>query len=101
MDRSKKILKGLLLVLIVGSVFLFSANCVFADKGWKEISTDELKSWIDSGKDFVLIDVRPSIFHDVQSIPGSINIPLGELKTSSLLPKEKDKIIVFYCMGRG
>ncbi len=81
-------------------ITLFAGTSISGANSWKEISTDELKSWMDSGKDFLLIDVRPSIFHDAQSIPGSINIPLGKLKTSSLLPEDKNKALVFYCMGR-
>ncbi len=94
--KIKSIYTFLMLMLIA----LFAGTSISGANSWKEISTDELKSWMDSGKDFLLIDVRPSIFHDAQSIPGSINIPLGKLKTSSLLPEDKNKALVFYCMGR-
>ncbi len=96
--RKIKLICSVLVFML--AVLLAGTNTCMAADSWKEISTDELKSWIDSGKDFLLIDVRPSIFHDVQSIPGSINIPLGKLKTSSLLPEDKSKVLVFYCMGR-
>ena len=64
-----------------------------------EISTQELKQKLDGGEDLVLVNVMPRVIHDSRHIKGSINIALGKIKTSTELPKEKDKLIVFYCMG--
>jgi rhodanese-related sulfurtransferase len=41
----------------------------------------------------------PKIIHDNKHIPGSINIPVSEILTSPLMPTEKDKQLIFYCMG--
>ena len=64
-----------------------------------EISTQELKNKLDNGDDLVLVNVMPRIIHDSKHIKGSVNIALGKVKTTSELPQEKDKLVVFYCMG--
>ena len=72
-----------------------------ASSGWRDISTQELKTMLDRGQNLCLINVLPRIIHDAEHIKGSINIPIGKIKTSPEMPRDKDKPIVFYCLGRG
>ena len=67
----------------------------------KIIKAEELKKKIDSGEDFVLIDVLSKESFEVQHIPKSISIPVGELeeRASKELP-EKNKEIIVYCASK-
>lgn len=78
-----------------------------------EISVDTLKSMIDNGEEFLLLDIRQPAEYDAGNIPGSFSIPRGELEFLILdeyfweeqfmyTPLKTDKIIV-YCKvgGRG
>jgi adenylyltransferase/sulfurtransferase len=61
----------------------------------KEITPTELKNWIDTKKDFQLIDVREPYESDIASIGGE-NIPMANIMA------EKERVrnnvpVVFYC----
>lgn len=59
------------------------------------INLKELEQWTQSGKNFVLIDVRETFEHEHFNI-GGINIPLAELGNElQLIPEDKD--VVVYC----
>ncbi len=45
-----------------------------------DIDDDTLKTWLDTGRDIVLIDVRTPEEFDYQRIPGSINKPLDQIE---------------------
>ena len=61
----------------------------------KELSPKELKKWIATGKDFVLIDVREGWERTDYNIGGQ-HIPIGELMSRvDEIPKDKD--VVLYC----
>jgi len=61
----------------------------------KEITVNTLQDWINSGKDFQLIDVREPYEHDIANLGGQL-IPKNEiLHHLSDLNPEKD--IVIYC----
>jgi rhodanese-related sulfurtransferase len=73
----------------------------------KEIPVDTLKSMIDHGEEFLLIDVRQPAEYEAGNIPGSFSIPRGELEFLIMdeyfweeqfmyVPLKTDKIIV-YC----
>ena len=72
-----------------------------------EISVDTLKSMIDNGEEFLLLDIRQPAEYEAGNIPGSFSIPRGELEFLILdeyfweeqfmyTPLKTDKIIV-YC----
>lgn len=77
--------------------------------GYKIVTTEELKKWIDGKKEMLLVDTMP--FEDSykkQHIPGAVNfvLPIPEMtqmdeKTKAaflkLLGPNKDRLIVFYC----
>ena len=70
-----------------------------APNQWPIISTEELHTLQQSGTKFLLVDVLPNILYDEAHIPGSINIPVGAIHTTPNLPKDKNTLLVFYCMG--
>ena len=82
--------------ILMGRVY---AKSVIAHERLKTISTEKLAAKIEQSDDFYLINVLPKIIYDDRHIPGSVNIPIGEILTSPLLPKEKSKQLIFYCMG--
>ncbi len=50
---------------------------------------------------FELVDSRPLVRYNEGHIPGAISIPWREFNESAgKLPKEKDKLIIFYCGSR-
>ncbi len=86
-------------LLLIWLVFAASAGYGFEHYP-RIINYETLKSWLDSGKDFVLVDTLSPIEYSVGTIPGAINIPMSafEEKASKLLP-DKSKTIVFFCKG--
>ena len=73
-------------------------------KGVTEIKTDELAQLLESNKDLVIVDARPSVKYGEGHIASAISIPFSKLVTmgdngSQLLDKYKDKHLVFYCGG--
>lgn len=112
-----KILKLALLIILFSSctaIYEDGKDIVSVVKSEiTEISTDTLKSMIDNGEEFLLIDVRQPAEYEAGNIPGSFSIPRGELEFLILdeyfweeqfmyTPLKTDKIIV-YCKvgGRG
>jgi rhodanese-related sulfurtransferase len=77
--------------------------------GYKFISAEELKKWLDQKKDMLIVDTMPyEDSYRKQHIPGAVQIefPIPELtqldekkKTDleKLLGPNKDRLIVFYC----
>lgn len=50
--------------------------------------------------DFLLINTLDTLIFNHHSIPGSINVPWGNVaKFSHLLSQDKNKLIITYCMG--
>ena len=61
--------------------------------GEHKISVHRLKDWIESGKDFQLIDVRESYEYDIANL-GGLLIPKGEiLKRIEEIDKRRDVVI--------
>jgi rhodanese-related sulfurtransferase len=60
------------------------------------ISTNDLKAKIDAKENFLLINALSDIEFGMEHIPGSVNIPVGEIKTTDKLPVNKETPIVFY-----
>ncbi len=77
--------------------------------GYKVITTQELKEWIDQKKDMVIVDTMPyEASYKKHHIPGAVNVefPIPEMTSLDDKKKEelikaigtdKDKTIVFYC----
>ncbi|MGV7221049.1 MAG: molybdopterin-synthase adenylyltransferase MoeB [Nitrospinales bacterium] len=65
-----------------------------------EISVEEVKGFLDNGKNFTLIDVRETSEYDICKIEGSTLIPLGEIekrKIENLNGLHKSDEIVLHC----
>ena len=66
--------------------------------GLEEITATELKSMIDSGQDFQLIDVREPYEYEIARIPTARLIPLGEVAARKN-EIDESKIAVMQCKG--
>ena len=47
----------------------------------------------------LLVHVLSRIEFDMQHIPGSINLPITSMTDGRGLPADKDRPLIFYCMG--
>lgn len=70
-------------------------------EGVNEIKTEELQELLNKHPDLFLVDARPEIRYGQSHLPGAVSIPVPLLKEKeeSVLPKDKDRLIVFYCGG--
>jgi len=69
--------------------------------GVTEIKVDEMYALVQQNADMTLVDARPEMRFDQGHLPGAISIPVPKLKKmgEKVLPKEKDRLLVFYCGG--
>lgn len=82
--------------------------------GYNVVTTEELKKWIDSGKDMMIVDTMPyEDSYKKQHVPGAVQFlfPIPDMKKwdiketegksmedfKTLLGGDKDKPIVIYC----
>lgn len=101
MQKFRTIILGFLFsLLMIPCVELAAASKSKEEKskGYQKIHTLELKSWIDSGKQFQLIDARPKKYEHGDVIVGAKFLPYDadERIIAQMLPS-KDSIIVVYC----
>jgi rhodanese-related sulfurtransferase len=89
----------LIMAGIITQIVLLCFSPAFAEKGFTELSAPEVKQMIDKGQ-AVLINTMSAIEFEMQYIPGSINIPIDQIKTTDKLPKDKNYPIIFHCMGK-
>jgi rhodanese-related sulfurtransferase len=71
-----------------------------SSKDFPEITAKQLKAKIDAGEKLTLLNLLSDIEFKDKHIPGSINIPLQEIMIAQNLPKDKNQLIVTYCLGR-
>lgn len=64
-----------------------------------EIKAKELKAKFDAGEKLLLINPLSDIEFNAKHIPGSVNIPLQNILITEQLPKDKDQLIITYCLG--
>ena len=73
---------------------------IFPSTGWssdfQEITASALKNKLDAKEQFLLVNTLSDIEFDLGHIPGSINIPVGEILTTDKLPQDKGTLIIFY-----
>jgi rhodanese-related sulfurtransferase len=69
--------------------------------GTESIDPNELKQWMDSGKNIVVLDSRPFDEFTRMSIPSGINVPGGELvyRIGDIAPDQNTTVVV-NCAGR-
>jgi phage shock protein E len=65
-----------------------------------QVSADEVKSGIDTGKDMILLDVRTAGEYSRGKIANSINLPVDEIsgKIESIIP-DKEATVYVYCLS--
>ncbi len=70
-------------------------------EGVTEIKTAELEKLVASKAEMTLIDARPASRYAQGHLPQAISIPVPTMKKqgATLLPKDKDRLLVFYCGG--
>lgn len=82
-------------------MFTLFYGCLFSG-GIPDIDIKELKKLMEKEKRLFVADNRTSMEYTMGHIPGAILIPQEEFqRIASLLPKEKDSPLVFYCRGYG
>jgi len=71
--------------------------------GVKNITAEELKSWLDQGKKIVILDNRPADEYEKEHIPGAIRLNSDDLLEDSNKAAQaglkKDDVIANYCNG--
>ena len=69
--------------------------------GTESVDAPELKAWIDSGRDMVVLDSRTWEEYQRMSIPTGISVPGGELayRIADLVPNP-DTLVIVNCAGR-
>ncbi len=82
-------------------LFMLIASYPFHASGEEPriMSVQELKTRLDAGEKVTLINPLSDILFNEGNIPGSVNIPLGELRGSDKLPRDRDMLLVSYCLG--
>ena len=68
---------------------------------YKSISPKEAKAIMDSGIDYLLVDVRPAVSYQIGHIEGAINLPLASFRRefTELYPNKETKILIYCQMG--
>ena len=67
-------------------------------ESFRTITAPEAKNMMEKEK-AVLVNSLSAIEFEVQHIPGSINIPIIDMRTTDKLPLDKTTALIFYCMG--
>jgi rhodanese-related sulfurtransferase len=107
-------------LVLAGMVLVLAPTCAKAPHwradlervGIRFISARELRSMMDQGDDFVLVDARDEVHYDRGHIKGAISIPAEDkplrdvdvrrpkwLLYPERLPADRDRPLVFYCGG--
>ena len=99
--RWKKMKK--ILGLIVMVLLLFVSR-VSAMERFEIVPTNQMKKMLDhraaGKKEFILVNALDEIIFRHSAIPGSVNIPWSRVnELQQKLGKDKDKLIITYCMG--
>jgi len=68
----------------------------------ENINADQLKGLLDRNAVLLLVDTRTEYEFRKGHIPGAVNIPPYKFDAlATLLPPDKDALVVFYCRGSG
>lgn len=76
-------------------------NLAKLPEGVTEIKTAELRGLVEKNADMTLYDARPEARYAQSHLPGAISLSVDRMAKdmAASLPKEKDKLLVFYCGG--
>ena len=91
-----KNIKPLLLLVFL----MITASCGPANA--KDVNAEELTKMMSENTRLLVVDTRTEFEYQLGHIPKAINISQEKFyMLETLLPKEKDTPIVFYCRGTG
>jgi rhodanese-related sulfurtransferase len=79
-------------------LFAIAAAVVFAAGSYPDISQDQLKQAI-AEKSVVLLDANGTDSYKAGHIPGAIDFAANQDHLASLLPADKNTLVVAYCGG--
>lgn len=101
MPKHTKALSLLTLLLLLLLLLIFAAACEQRQASrpvvpFKEVTPAELLSWMEEGRELLLVDVREEYEYNEGYIPGSILLPLGEL-IENYAQLDRDKEIILIC----
>jgi hypothetical protein len=91
-------LRNIFIALCVLFLSSYQAQAQEQDDKFRKVTAPEVKEMIQNKK-VVIINTLSSLEHELQHIPGSINIPINQIETSSLLPADLSTTLIFYCMA--
>ena len=80
------------------ALFVLAAGSAFAGDQYPSISQDELKQAI-ADKTIVLLDANGSDSYKEGHIPGAIDFAANKDHLATLLPADKNTLVVAYCGG--
>jgi rhodanese-related sulfurtransferase len=94
-------IKNKIVIIWMAVILMFFALSVtaYAEEAFSIISTIDLKAKIDSGTNLLLLNPLSDIEFADSHLPNSVNIPLHTIKNSDKLPKDKNTLVVTYCLG--
>lgn len=86
-------------LFLIGLVLFFSLSIAGFVQGaaYQEINAPEVKKMMDTGDALVVYPLSKIEYNDLH-IKGSVHIPVGKLAKE--LPADKNKTLIFYCLGR-
>ena len=93
--RRKVFIITLFFVILAG-LFLCSITVAAS---FKTLTAKDLKNKQDSGQTVFLLNPLSDLEFNEQYIPGSVNVPLHTIANTTLLPDDKNTLIVTYCLG--
>ncbi len=79
--------------------FFFLSGPAVAAVQYQQITAPETKLLMEKEDAVLLIMVLSQLEFELHHIPGSVNIPIGKLENSAVLPTDKESPLIFYCMG--
>lgn len=65
----------------------------------RDLSAGELKSMLDSNQELFLLNPLSDIEFNEGHIPGSVNIPLHRIMQSNKMPRDRNILIITYCLS--
>jgi len=84
-------------------IFLLLLAASYATAGeYRIMSAEEVKKAMDAKKQVAVVDARPEQEFREGHVPGAVNVPPEKVGlVSTLLPRDKNSLIIFYCRGAG
>ncbi|KPJ78999.1 MAG: hypothetical protein AMJ54_00625 [Deltaproteobacteria bacterium SG8_13] len=97
----RRIRFGWMVVFSIALLIGLPAGTLKAAEGFHTISTQELKTWMESTDRPTLVFSLSEIEYREVHIPGSICITMELMEVSDRMPDDRNSPIVFYCHGPG